>query len=110
MITEIMTEGSWQSIETAPRDGTKIMLRGKYAQTENRLVVTVGHYLPDANCWVTTGGVMHCAAHWMPLPTPKRQTAKDVAPLKKISRMAGVERLRSKSGSKTRRQGRRSHA
>ena len=105
-MTEISEEDSWLLIETAPRDGTKIVLFGKHVQcpsSADGLLVTIGQYFAALDCWITEGGVIYDATHWMPLPHPpekqrpkQKNDVKDkAAPLKKISRAPGVERLRA---------------
>ena len=105
MMTQKPEEDSWRLIETAPRDGTKIILYGKQAQSlssTDGLLVTFGHYLIGLDCWITEGGVIYDATHWMPLPEPqahqrpKRKTeGKNEGVLKKIQ---GRQRLRCGGG------------
>ena len=66
---------NWQSIETAPRDGTEILLAVKYSRAPRKgffTEVMTGH---GRSCmrhddWVATSGadVTGTATHWMPLP------------------------------------------
>lgn len=74
-----MTE--WQPIETAPRDGTDILLRGRPIHLPDDLeipgpVTLTGYWdVIDAAFCVTTAswlGPFMEATHWMPLPTPPR--------------------------------------
>lgn len=71
-------ERAWQPIETAPRDGTRILLR----ETDDEM--WVGHW--DTSPWVTGVGAWItlenrsdtyeiAATHWQPLPTPPAPTA-----------------------------------
>lgn len=61
----------WQPIETAPKDGTKVLLWDDG--------VTIGewsenvHPWNDGNWWVEGGQVTtQTATHWMPLPEPPK--------------------------------------
>lgn len=88
----------WMPIETAPRDGTDVILGSKPQMHQGRAVparVTVGHWTTDEECRIDIGdcgGDCHCreyeyvdpfwiswdggfteenpATHWMPLPEP----------------------------------------
>jgi hypothetical protein len=75
----------WQPIETAPKDGTIVLL---WAATEDqwddydcgdeplRRGAQVGRASTmQPGLWWMTGGVLkelHSPTHWMPLPTPPR--------------------------------------
>jgi hypothetical protein len=64
---------AWQPIETAPRDGTRILVwwRGRRSQTMVRISrCTQPHGSPYV--WVTdgTGRDTLEPTHWMPLPPP----------------------------------------
>lgn len=52
---------TWQTMETAPKDGTEILLwdAGKFA--------IVGYWHPLSGHW-TTGDYALVPTHWMPLP------------------------------------------
>lgn len=66
----------WQPIETAPKDGTYILLAGLSGYTTTPLRASVGHFDPDyrplnpwqdhANNAFTDGGSLPTL--WMPLP------------------------------------------
>lgn len=88
----------WKSIETAPKDGTDILLAALPQVYEGQKIesrVTVGHWTTDDECRVDVGdcgGDCHCReyeyadptwiswdggfteenppTHWMPLPSP----------------------------------------
>jgi hypothetical protein len=66
---------NWQSIETAPTDGTEILLAVKYPRGSRKGFFT--EVLTAQYCnsiyrkdWVATSGadVTGTATHWMPLP------------------------------------------
>jgi hypothetical protein len=67
---------TWRPIETAPRDGTFILLAGPSGYVTTPLRVEVGRYLPrhrplnpwqnHANDSFTDGGPL--PTHWLPLP------------------------------------------
>jgi hypothetical protein len=70
----------WQPIETAPKDGTKVLLFGLWCGEINGVFdlpsIEVGYFngpdgWKDFN-WMATGGdcyvVTGCPTHWMPLP------------------------------------------
>lgn len=58
----------WQSIATAPKDGTTIMLFG----ARGRYKMVVGKWFPSPWCaWQSQPGSWPInPTHWMPLPTP----------------------------------------
>lgn len=56
----------WQPIETAPRDGTRVLL---HPAIEVADVASKGHWNAAERCWIVGGspsGVRH--THWQPLP------------------------------------------
>jgi hypothetical protein len=71
----------WQPIETAPRDGTRILLYRPLAERTNDDPIDIKRGVPrDSNCWEETippgmdatnytDGACK-ATHWMPLPLP----------------------------------------
>ena len=75
--------GMWQPIETAPKNGSEVLLRVKRGKC------LVGHYMPGGHCiedhppiapgWYFWDGRMFDQAseptHWMPLPAPPSQTS-----------------------------------
>lgn len=74
----------WQPIETAPKDGTDIVL-ARFVRTENYLAVNpwimVGSWVKDDFCVFAGiyGGEVTCITrfsapwtHWMPLPEPPK--------------------------------------
>lgn len=71
----------WQPIETSPKDGTKILLYGKYGwmiyekSKVTKTGILVGYF--DDEQWVTVTDnpyedIMH-PTHWMPLPPPPKE-------------------------------------
>jgi len=64
----------WQSIETAPRDGSEVLLHYKNFCGAKNLIVT-GHWDdtqgPDNATWEHSCGSGD-ADHWMPLPEPPK--------------------------------------
>ena len=82
----------WRSIETAPKDGTEVLLR-----VERRAGVPggllVGHFMSGGHCiedhppidrgwYFWNGAIFDRAAnptHWMPLPAPPTESAVESA-------------------------------
>lgn len=68
---------SWQSIETAPKDGTWVLL-WQHALATQYAHLFEDPYLPRAGRWDESewrdidGGRLKYASHWMPLPEPPR--------------------------------------
>jgi len=65
----------WQSIETAPKDGTGVLV---YCQKSLTVTVTGGYWddHPQCRCWIA-GGYMQKVfppTHWMPLPPSPDET------------------------------------
>lgn len=63
----------WQPIETAPRDGTSIKMRGRYrALSDGPLIEVDGRYDSGGYTegWETDRGAHFNPTHWMPLPDP----------------------------------------
>lgn len=59
---------AWQSIETAPKDGTRILL---HPAVEVHDAWSKGYWSEQHKCWIAGGsasGVTH--THWMKLPEP----------------------------------------
>ena len=66
---------NWQPIETAPKDGTEILLAVEYPRAQRRgffTQVMTALFSKWENGWVATSGAVlsGTATHWMPLPTP----------------------------------------
>jgi len=68
-----MSVADWQPIETAPKNGMRILLGGK-------LKVGSGHFWDNKSKqhprkrWVWDGYPKIEPTHWMPLPSPPRKT------------------------------------
>ncbi len=76
----------WQPIDTAPQDGTEVLLFGTWAgeiHGPDRKVPPAiyigayeggGDYSDDGYLWSVVGGDMYAAwckpSHWMPMPAP----------------------------------------
>lgn len=56
----------WRPIETAPRDGTMILV-GRWDQ--GLATVYGDHWAEDPGCWYDSSGLFE-PTHWMPLPEP----------------------------------------
>jgi hypothetical protein len=56
--------GGWQPIETAPKDGTWLLL---YARHWGELP-TIGMWSQARNCWQDFDHGLDRPTHWMPLP------------------------------------------
>lgn len=67
--------GQWMPIETAPRDGTEIIV---WNQTDlhDYCGVWIGKFM-DGHWWLKHFGWCgaHRATHWMPLPKPPKESA-----------------------------------
>ena len=67
----------WQPIETAPKDGTKIIL-GQFDKTKDRygrVRVDYWHKVSDAGSysgWGEFNNRFWPPTHWMPLPAPPK--------------------------------------
>lgn len=80
----------WQPIETAPRDGTRILLYRPLADRTNDDQIDIKRGVPrDNTCWEETippgmdatnytDGACK-ATHWMPLPEPPKVGAGEAA-------------------------------
>jgi hypothetical protein len=63
-----MGNNGWKPIETAPKDGTQVLLTGVGLDRW----ISTGHY---KNGWLDDDGPgrLHNVTHWMPLPEPPNQ-------------------------------------
>lgn len=69
-----MTETTgWQKIETAPKDGSKILVpyplweNGNYTNTPDTYQISIVHW--NGVGWDAGGWMLHeSVTHWMPLP------------------------------------------
>jgi hypothetical protein len=65
--------GEWQPIETAPKDGTSLLLWWPAHQQLAADPRVIGYWKPSYHCW--QAGNYFCPrdiapTHWMPLPPP----------------------------------------
>jgi len=73
---------AWQSIETAPKDGTEILVC-KATDADGRAIgrEAFGLFVQRAAWWDLEGWIVYCSmikepqlffdpTHWMPIPTP----------------------------------------
>ena len=63
-----MTMSDWQPIETAPRDGTSVLLIRAKAMDGGRLGHRIGIGSWKQGQW--KGDCTRAPTHWMPLPEP----------------------------------------
>ena len=59
--------GEWQPIDTAPKDGTGILL---FCSAD--LIVHAGHWHSRLGAWYVSGQGPMPSTHWMPLPEPPK--------------------------------------
>jgi len=63
---------NWQPIETAPKEGTEILLTVKYRSVKSRVFTQVltAQFCKQYQEWIATSGdeIDGTATHWMPLP------------------------------------------
>jgi hypothetical protein len=58
----------WQSIETAPKDGSPVILRDDYMR-ERVFAQFIGRWSRDGGCWYSIpGGYVKHPTHWAPIP------------------------------------------
>lgn len=65
----------WQPIETAPKDGTEILIyEPSYLGVDSGKIYTASWDCDCYNTWIEAGGERYMsfdnATHWMPLPSP----------------------------------------
>ena len=60
---------NWQFIESAPLDGTHVLVTETNAVCEARHIVGEGWYVAGNDPTDVWGGPI-CPTHWMPLPAP----------------------------------------
>lgn len=63
----------WQSIETAPKDGSKILLAdysGFAARGTDGVWICSGRWLSPEGYWWDGIERLYTPTHWQPLPTP----------------------------------------
>ena len=64
----------WQPIETAPKDGKRIL-----AWQKTWYMVNTCHWSDNTNCWIKAGVKLEhpdlWPTHWMPLPKPPNRAS-----------------------------------
>jgi len=83
----------WQPIETAPKDGTSILIGCDYSRLgkqrvalvwfERKAWVEAKHWDDDADDWVFQACEFR-ASHWMPLPSPPGADLSDALALRAV--------------------------
>jgi hypothetical protein len=80
-------QAQWQPIETAPKDGTNVLLFGLWAGEIHGVhdcpSMEIGYFSDGSDYegfdWVATGGDYYCTwgkpTHWMPLPDAPKDKA-----------------------------------
>lgn len=63
-ITQLRRRSSWRPIETAPKDGTEVLIWDSHMRVRR-----IGFY--DFG-WYDQEGRIACPTHWMPLPEPPK--------------------------------------
>lgn len=65
----------WQPIETAPKDGTTILLWSPRMQWEKQKNIAIMAYWSDCGWYDGHGGGWggRAFSHWMPLPEPPQE-------------------------------------
>lgn len=61
----------WQPIETAPKDGTKILAFNKWGE------YGVAEWVESQQCWFAGYDDFTAPTHWMPLPEPPEDNSND---------------------------------
>lgn len=60
---------NWQPIETAPKDGTEVLI---WVELHGFMRRAVSHYAGQYADWVIPGIAGLNPTHWMPLPEPPK--------------------------------------
>lgn len=79
-IRELEALTQWQPIETAPKDGTRVLLFvPPYGPSTGHYEPARVNWGPNASLWVSHSILNKEAAptHWMPLPTPPQEDGDD---------------------------------
>lgn len=65
----------WQPIETAPKDGEKLLMVGTTRSTQGVVPhIGVGWYSTFPEMWIFGGQTVSAPTHWQPLPPPPDST------------------------------------
>ena len=63
----------WQPIETAPKNGTTILVYGSWYPDGEWKDLAFATWLAGEEMWTFDGDLMLGMTHWMPLPEPPRE-------------------------------------
>lgn len=61
-----MAKKTWLELDTAPKDGTLIVLWGRTDAVSTRRREITGRWNPEYSCWNTIGGWVILAEKWRP--------------------------------------------
>jgi hypothetical protein len=73
-VARAVLAAGWRPIESAPRDGTRVLLVGRWITLPGHSGIVIGHW---AERW-WSGGVPIEPSHYMPLPKPPPATCEHV--------------------------------
>ena len=63
----------WELIESAPKDGTDMILYGMDGEIATQYEILIGYYFHSTRKFYTIDGIyIKHPTHWMPLPEPPK--------------------------------------
>lgn len=81
----------WQPIETAPKDGTRVLL---HSPDTHLYTPVLGTWVETKERWEEWGGYYPCnPTHWMPLPEPPKEARTSMTTDKSPVLREAVERF-----------------